>query len=152
MKVEEDTPMSAMSETLPTYLLVEDNDDHAVLIERCFRRGKFAGQIRRTFCGVDCLAYLDGRSPYSDRTQSPYPDIIFLDIRMSGTLDGLHTLQAIRSDPRHRFTQVFMLSSSNRDQDIKRAYALGANGYVPKSFEVDEMTERLQRVQGSGDT
>jgi CheY-like chemotaxis protein len=141
--------MSVTPERLPTYLVVEDNDSHAELIERCFQLGQVPGEIHRAHCGVECLAYLDGKLPYSDRAQSPYPDVVLMDIRMSGTLDGLHTLQAIRADPRHRSVPVIMLSSSDRVEDVKRAYALGANGFVTKSLEVNEMTERLRRVQPS---
>ena len=139
--------MTATIERVLTYLLVEDNDDHADLVERCFRYGNVPGQIRRAHCGVDCLAYLDAERTSSDREQDTYPDVILMDIRMAGTLDGLHTLLAIRADPRHRSLPVIMLTSSDREKDAHRAYELGADGYIVKCFETDEMTERLRQVR-----
>src|SRR5207244_3104836 len=93
--------MTATAEKVLTYLLVEDNDDHADLLERCFRLGNLPGQIRRAHHGVDCLAYLDGARPFAQQSQDPYPDAVLMDIRMADSLDGLHTLRAIRADPRH---------------------------------------------------
>lgn len=139
--------MAATTERVLNYLLVEDNDDHADFVERCFRYGKLSGQIHRTHCGVDCLAYLDAERPSLDREQEPYPDVVLMDIRMAGALDGLHTLLAIRADPRHRSLPIIMLTSSDREKDVHRAYELGADGYIVKSFDTDEMTERLRQVQ-----
>ena len=139
--------MTATAERTLTYLLVEDNDDHADLIERCFQYGSLPAEIRRTRSGVDCLAYLDTAPASPGLDKDSYPSAVLLDIRMSGPFDGLHTLMAIRADLRHRSLPVIMLTSSDREKDIHRAYELGADGYIVKCFDTDEMTERLRQVQ-----
>jgi CheY-like chemotaxis protein len=141
--------MIATSQPVITYLLAEDNDDHADLVERCFHDGNLPGQIRRVNCGADCLAYLDWALYSPDREQDPYPDVVLMDIRMAGTLDGLHTLQAIRANPRHLHLHVMMLTSSDRSDDVNRADELGADGYVVKSPDPNEMIENLRRVAQS---
>jgi len=50
----------------------------------------------------------------------PYPDVILLDIRMPGILDGLQTLKAIRADSRHSSLSVMILTSSEHDLDVNR--------------------------------
>lgn len=132
-----------------TYLLVEDNDDHATIIEKCLRHGDQAHRIHRVKGGTGCLNYLSGDDEFADREQYPYPDVVLLDIRMPGTLDGLQTLKAIRSDPRRRSLVVMMLTTSDRDTDVNRAYELGANGYIVKSEDTAEMIDRLLQMHWS---
>jgi len=70
---------TATTERVINYLLVEDNDDHADLVERCFRHGNIASAINRVRLGAECLAYLAGDAPFADRAEHPYPDVILLD-------------------------------------------------------------------------
>lgn len=139
--------MSDTAQRTVTYLLAEDNDDHAQIIERCFRYGNLPSEICRVRSGAECLNYLAGEGPFADRAQHPYPQVVLLDIRMPGILDGLQTLQAIRSDPRHRRLLVMMLTTSERDLDVSRAYEMGANGYVVKSNDTNRMIDKLRQVQ-----
>jgi len=141
------SPTTATAERVLTYLLVEDDDQHASIIQHCIQHGEHPQQIRRVSAGADCLSYLAAEEPFDDRQRYPYPDVVLLDIRMGGTLDGLQTLAAIRSDPRHRSLMIVMLTTSDRDQDVDRAYELGANGYVVKSSDSMEMIEQLLKIR-----
>ena len=144
--------MSATSERMINYLLVEDNDSHAEIVEKCFKFQKLASEVRRVKTGTDCLAYLAGEKMFADRSQYPYPDVMLLDIHMPGILDGLQTLKAIRADSRHSSLSVMMLTSSERDLDVNLAYKLGANGYIVKSDDTDKMLEKLMQLQHSFET
>ncbi len=141
--------MSATTERVVTYLLVEDNDDHADIIERCIRHSNLPSEVQRVKRGAYCLNYLAGELQFADREKYPYPDVVLLDIRMPGLLDGLQTLQAIRSDPRHRGLVVMVLTTSDRDEDIKRSYAMGANGYIVKSDDTRGMIAKLLELHWS---
>lgn len=141
--------MTATAERVVTYLLVEDNDAHAEIVEQCFEYVKPSSRIRRVSKGADCLTYLAGEEPFADRSQHPFPDVVLLDIHMPGVLDGFQTLKAIRSDPRHRSLMVMMLTTSERDLDVNCAYDLGANGYIVKSDDTEEMIEKLTQLQHS---
>ena len=144
--------MTTASQKILTYLIVEDDEDHAHIIQECIQHGDLPQNVRHVASGVDCLHYLDGEEPFTDRRLYPYPDVVLLDIRMPGTLDGLQTLQIIRADPRHRSLAVMILTTSARDQDVNRAYELGVNGYIVKSGDVSEMIEQLLWVRWSFDS
>ncbi len=144
--------MTTTDERILTYLLVEDNDDHARIIEQCVRYGNRPDRIHRVSSGADCLKYLAGEAPFTDRSRFPYPDVVLLDIRMPGTLDGLQTLQAIRADPRCRLLVILMLTCSDCDLDVNRAYEMGANGYIIKSGDTMDMIEQLLQVRSSFDS
>jgi len=141
-----------MSMTTPrviTYLLIEDNDEHAEIIMKCFKYEKLASDVHHVRTGADCLAYLAGEKPFDNREWYPFPDIVLLDIRMPGALDGLQTLKAIRSDPKNASLSVIVLTSSESKQDIERAHQLGVNGYIVKSDKTDEMIEKIRDLQMS---
>ena len=144
--------MTTTPKKVLTYLIVEDDEDHANIIRECIQHGDLSQNVRHVASGVDCLHYLDGEEPFADRRQYPYPDVVLLDIRMPGRLDGLQTLQIIRADPRHRSLAVMILSTSDRNLDINRAYELGVNGYIVKSGDVSEMIEQLLWVRWSFDS
>ncbi|MEE9602493.1 MAG: response regulator [Thermoguttaceae bacterium] len=141
--------MNTTTERVLNYLLVEDNDNHAQIIELCLRQEELPHECRHVSSGTGCLRYLGGEEPFADRTRYPYPDVVLLDIRMPGTLNGLQTLQAIRADSRHRSLVVMMLTTSDRDTDISRAYELGANGYIVKSDDTSKMIEKLLQMRWS---
>jgi len=144
--------MSTTKKRILNYLLVEDNNAHAFIIKKCFQHGNHPGSISRVDCGIDCLRYLAGDGMFADRTQYPYPDVVLLDIRMPGRLDGLQTLQAIRADERYRTLPVMMLTTSDADVDVDRAYEMGANGYIVKSDDTGDMIEKLFRLRMSFDS
>ena len=141
--------MTTTAKRIITYLLVEDNDTHAFIIQQCIQHGNHPDKIHRVNSGTDCLKYLAGEEPFADHTQNPYPNVVLLDIRMPGTLDGLQTLKAIRADSRHRALTVMMLTTSGEDIDVQHAYELGANGYIVKSDDTGEMIEILLRLRSS---
>ena len=141
--------MSRATERVLTYLLVEDDDGHAEIVQRCFLYAKLPVQVHRVATGMDCLKYLDGDGAFADRSRYPYPDAILLDIRMPGLLDGLRTLHAIRSDPDHCCIPVTMLTSSVRGPDVDRVHELGVNGYIVKSDNTGEMLKSLCNLQHS---
>lgn len=141
--------MTATAERVITYLLVEDNDDHADIVQRCFHYTKLPVRVHRVATGMDCLKYLDAEEPFADRGQCPYPDMVLLDIRMPGLMDGLRTLHAIRSDPKHRCLPVTMLTGSVRGPDVDRVHELGVNGYIVKSGNTGEMMQSLRNLQHS---
>ena len=138
--------MTATAERVLTCLLVEDNDDHAELVERCVRYGNLPVRLYRASSGVDCLAYLDSQGPRPDGDPAEYPDVVLMDIRTADPLDGLHTLRAIRADPRHRSLRVVMLTSSDDEMAMRRAYELGAYRFVVKSFDPHELTQKLRQA------
>jgi CheY-like chemotaxis protein len=82
--------------------------------------------------GLEALQAL-GLEPESGGV--PLPSVVFLDIKMP-RIDGWEVLRRIREDPHTRNMPVVVLSTSDLEADIERSYALGANSFLMKCFDV----------------
>jgi len=112
-------------------LYVEDDESDAFLFQHAFRQAGVSQRIALLRGGQAVIDYLAGDGPYADRAQHPLPCLVLLDLKMPG-VSGLEVLKWIRTAPSVSTLPVLMLTSSNQDADIHRAYLLGANGYVVK--------------------
>lgn len=110
-------------------LLIEDDDVDAEAVERAFARAKIANRIRRARDGLEGLQMLRGTD---GKERIPRPYVILLDLKMP-RMNGLAFLDALRvSDDLHD-SVVFVLTTSDADQDIAAAYEKCIAGYVVKS-------------------
>jgi CheY-like chemotaxis protein len=103
--------------------LIDDDPDHVIIISRAIRELAADADVHTSRDGEDGLAWLAGADNL--------PDLILLDIRMPG-LSGFDVLERIKGDQRLRRVPVVMLTSSDLQSDIVRAYELGASGYISK--------------------
>jgi CheY-like chemotaxis protein len=116
-------------------LLVEDNDDHALLITEALMCGEVLVKVERVAEGSEALARIaTGRAP----------DAILLDLNMPG-VNGHEVLEAIKSDPLLRMIPVVVLTTSLHHDDMKRAYRNHANSYLHKSFDEDSFYQLLDQ-------
>jgi len=69
-----------------------------------------------------------------------------LDLKMPGT-DGFEVLEWLRNEPQLKRLLVVVLTSSNLQADVDRAYELGANSYLVKPVSFDEMVNLIQRFE-----
>lgn len=124
-------------------LLVEDNDDDALLTERALRKGAVVNDIVRARNGAEALAYLlpDGRSLRGDDA----PVVVLLDLRMP-LVDGLEVLRRLRADDRTQLLPVVILTSSREEEDVVRGYRLGANSYVRKPVESEAFSDAVRQL------
>ena len=77
------------------------------------------------------------------QVQAESPDIILLDMLMP-KLNGMETLQALKSDEKTRHIPVVILSNSSIDTDIQKAKSLGAIGYLVKaSLSLQELGDKV---------
>ena len=117
-------------------LYVEDNDDHAELALRSMTEQPWGEAVHRVCDGEQALDYLMRRGQYADTATSPRPELILLDLRLP-RIDGLEVLRRIKSDDALRRIPVVVLTTSDADKDIARAYDLHANSYLVKPIELD---------------
>jgi CheY-like chemotaxis protein len=61
-------------------------------------------------------------------------------------MHGLEVLKALRADPRTAVLPVVMHSSSTEKSDIAACYANGANSYVRKATDYDELRRKMRQV------
>jgi two-component system, response regulator len=119
--------------------LVEDNPDHALLISK---------GLSATDCEIvhypDGKAFLDFFS--KDHPENEIPLLIVLDLKLPG-MDGFEILRRLRSLPKYRLIPVVILTTSKYQQEINRAYELGANGFVTKPAEFSDLLAKLTQVK-----
>ncbi|MFB9067389.1 response regulator [Pseudofulvimonas gallinarii] len=133
-----------MNPWLHTVLLAEDADLDAELTMDALAEIGLAQHVVHVGDGAEALDWLYRRGRYSDRPAG-LPAVALLDLKMP-RLDGLQTLEAIRSDPALRHLPVVIFSSSREQRDIERGWALGVNAYVVKPVDVDEFSATIQSL------
>jgi len=69
------------------------------------------------------------------------PDLILLDLNMKG-MDGIETLEAIKATDLD--SRVIMLTVSNNEDNVVSAFRAGADGYLLKDMEPEDILQRLQ--------
>ncbi len=115
-------------------LLVEDDPDHAELITRSLEDNLVAHRIHHVLDGEAALDYLFRRGVYADAEKSPRPHLILLDLRLP-KIDGQEVLREIKADAELRRIPVVILTTSEAESDIARAYGNHANSYLVKPVE-----------------
>ena len=127
-------------------LLAEDDPNDVLLIQRAFQKAGFQNSLKVVRDGEQAIAYMSGSGDYSDRKRFPLPFLLLLDLKMPGT-DGFEVLQWVRADRDLKRLLVIVLTSSNLQSDVDRAYDLGANSYLVKPVEFQEMVNMIQRFE-----
>ena len=128
-------------------LLVEDNPDDVLFIERAFRSTSISAPLRVLEDGATAMDYLAGRGEFNDRAAHPLPALVLLDLNMPRA-SGFDVLRWLRAQPKLRRLPVVVLTSSAQDEDIARAYDLGVNSYVVKPSGLKEIRDVAHQIEG----
>jgi CheY-like chemotaxis protein len=131
---------------LAVILLVEDREDDVVLIRRSFYQGGITNPLQVVRNGEEAIAYLAGEGRYCNRTEYPLPGLILLDLKMP-RVDGFEVLRWIRRQPGFSSIRVVVLTSSDAIRDVNRAYALGANSFLVKPLEFENVIETAKMLK-----
>lgn len=123
-------------------LLVEDNPDHAQLIMRSFENHRIVNKIYSVGDGEAALDYLFQRDAYSNPEKNPQPHLILLDLRIP-KIDGLEVLKEIKNSEKLRRIPVVILTSSEADKDLAKAYDTHANSYLVKPVGFDKFRKMM---------
>lgn len=134
--------MSAMQLTI---LHVEDDPNDVVLLEHAFRKAGSTFDVHSVNDGDQAMAYLRGNESYSDRARYPFPELILLDLKMP-RISGFEVMAWLRKDEKLRNVPIVVLTSSNHDADVKRAYELGAKSYLVKPVGFEALVELVKTI------
>jgi CheY-like chemotaxis protein len=132
---------------MTTILHVEDDTNDTLLLEHAFKKAGLVFDLQAVSDGDQAIAYLRGVNDFSDRDKHPLPKLILLDLKMP-RLSGFDVLTWLRSDEGLRCVPVVVLTSSNHDADVKRAYALGAKSYLVKPVGFEALVELVKTLPG----
>ena len=128
-----------------TVLHVDDDPNDTELLRAATRRADAHLDLQNVEDGEQAIAYLNGFGPYADRVFYPLPALILLDLKMPRAT-GFELLKWIRKHPEIGAVPVVILSGSELHEDIRQAYAFGANSYLIKPPDADTLREMLNRV------
>jgi CheY-like chemotaxis protein len=117
-------------------LVVDDRDDIRLAM---------AGLLSAE--GYEVFEASDG-SQVADRVRKDRPDLILLDIIMP-VMDGFDVLEALKKDPRSSSIPVVVVSGASAGENIRRARALGATDFLPKSAPPDEVLACVRKALGA---
>ena len=127
-------------------LLVEDDPNDILLIQRAFAKACLVNPLKVVRDGEEALNYLAGSGDFADRGRFPLPSLIHLDLKLPRK-SGLEILQWLRQQPSLKHIPVIVLTSSKESSDVSRAYDLGANSYLLKPHSSHELSDLVKRVQ-----
>ncbi len=117
------------------FLLKAAIAEHAPLIQ-------IAGEVTD---GAQVLEYLTGKGKYADRKEHPFPDLLFLDLRMPG-VDGFAVLEWLQQHPLP-YLKIVVRTDSSGIAYHSEAIALGAHYFFPKHSKLDELAGMLLKLQ-----
>lgn len=104
-----------------------------------------AFELQAVSDGDQAIAYLRGVNDFCDRKKYPVPQLILLDLKMP-RVSGFDVLAWLRSDDKFKQLPVVVLTSSNHDADVKRAYDLGAKSYLVKPVGFEALVELVKTL------
>jgi CheY-like chemotaxis protein len=126
-----------------TVLLVEDNESHAKLVIRSFEEHQVSSRVFHLRDGEAVVNYLTRAGQYTAPQNSPRPDLVLLDLRLP-KIDGLEVLRIIKEHEDLRELPVVILTTSDAENDITRAYNLRANSYLVKPVDFDAFSKMMR--------
>jgi CheY-like chemotaxis protein len=120
-------------------LLVEDRDDDIALIKKAFAKAYVLNPLQVVKNGEEAIAYLEGEGKYTNRAEYPLPELMLLDLKMP-RIDGFEVLKWVRQQPGLATLRIVVLTSSEAIRDVNLAYSLGANSFMVKPMDFEDVT------------
>lgn len=124
-------------------LLVEDSPADILLTREAFQESRIVNTIHVAEDGIQAMNFLYKRGEYAS---SPRPDLILLDLNLPRK-NGREVLAEIKADPGLKKIPIVVLTTSNADEDILKAYDLNANCYVVKPVGFDNFMQAMQSIR-----
>ncbi|MDZ8187721.1 MAG: response regulator [Nostoc sp. ChiSLP02] len=128
-----------------TILLVEDERADVFRIQRAFQKANATSALEVVSDGEQAIHYLSGQSIYQDRDRYPIPILILLDLKLP-RYSGFEVLTWLRNESNIKHLPVVVLTSSEQQIDIDRAYSLGANSYLVKPPDTNTLLEMARSL------
>ncbi len=121
-------------------LLIEDDIVDIMDIKRMFKKNNINNPLYIAMNGLEALTLL--REKKNNKATIPKPCVILLDLNMP-KMNGIEFLHVLRADPNLHSTLVFVLTSSNAEQDKIDTYNLNIAGYIVKPMQLENFTRAI---------
>ena len=126
-------------------LAADDEETDRLLLKLAFQEAGLEGTLMLTRDGQEALDYLDGEPPYQNRADHPLPSLFLLDLKMP-RLNGFEVLASLAQKPELQDLPVVVLSSSMDEADLRKARRLGADEYLVKPTNFQELTNMVRAL------
>ena len=127
-------------------LLVEDDPNDALLLERAFRKAGLLYPLSIVRDGDQAVDFLQGTGKYKDRVRYPLPRLMLLDLKLPRR-SGHEVLKWVRSRPGLKRLPVIVLTSSSEPRDIVAAYDEGTNSYLVKPSNAELLAQMVSQLE-----
>jgi len=124
-------------------LIVEDNNVDLLIMQEALKDTSFPAKVHTTSNGEDAMKFLRRVGNYS---AAPRPHLILLDLNMPRK-NGHEVLQEIKSDRLLLRIPVIVLTTSQSDDDVSRAYAAHANCYIRKPVDFEKFCDVMRQIE-----
>jgi CheY-like chemotaxis protein len=124
-------------------LMVDDSMGDIRLAQEALKEGRVRNRLSVVHDGEQAMAFLRQEDGYED---SPRPDLVLLDLNMP-RMDGREVLAQIKGDPSLRSIPVVVLTTSEAEADIVKAYDLHANAYITKPVDLEAFLDAVKVVE-----
>ena len=116
-------------------LIVDDNPLNRLVVEKMLSQFNFS--VRQAENGLECM-----KDFYYIK-----PHLILLDILMP-VMDGFEVIEAVRENPAWKDVKIVVLSALNSNEDIVKAYNLGADDFITKPIVMDKLLNTIAKLLG----
>jgi len=124
-------------------LLVEDNPGDVRLTVEALKESKVRNNLMVVEDGVEALECLRQQGKYASQ---PRPDIVLLDLNLPRK-DGREVLAEIKVDELLKHIPVVVVTSSQAEQDVLKAYNLHANCYITKPVDLEQFINVVKSIE-----
>src|ERR1051325_1545133 len=128
-----------------TILLVDDSRNDLILMQAAIQSAGFKNPIQEVYDGEEAIAYLTGEGKFSNRNDFPIPGLILLDLNMPRK-NGFDVLRWVRGQTTLRRIPIMIFTTSTLLGDIDMAYALGANAFLTKPSDLNDLIATLKSL------
>jgi CheY-like chemotaxis protein len=124
-------------------LMVEDNPADVRLTREAFKDAKMLNSMHVAVDGEEAMEFLRRAGKFKT---APRPDLILLDLNLPKK-DGREVLAEIKNDPELKRIPVVVLTTSEDERDIFKAYDLHVNAYITKPVDLDQFMKIVEAVE-----
>lgn len=125
-------------------LLVEDNEADVVLVREALKDARVYNELHVVHDGQMALDFL--RDDPTVNPERVVPGLVLLDLYMP-KLGGMEVLKEIKADPKLKAIPVVVMTSSQEEEDVVKAYELQANCYVTKPVDFEQLTKVVKTIE-----
>lgn len=124
-------------------LLIEDSPGDIRLTQEALKESKISNNLYVVTDGVEAMAFLRKKGKFSEK---PRPDLILLDLNLPKK-DGREVLAEIKQDEHLKRIPVVILTVSEAEEDILKAYNLHANCYITKPVDLEQFLKVVKTIE-----